>query len=112
MINFLAPYLSPRATMVPLSWLMVTKKISTPQLNTHISVPFFIRHKRMVPSFEPETTISLSGDIEEHQTYKKYIYKKFNLVKLPAKNKKFTDILKPFLNTFEYNDLNAFSRSL
>ena len=70
MINFRAPYLSPRATMVPLSCDIVTKKMSIPQLKTHISEPFFIRQSRMVPSLEPETTISLSGEMDEHQTWR------------------------------------------
>ena len=68
MINLRVPNLSPRATMVPLSRDIVTEKISTPQLKTHISVPFFILQSRIVPSLDPEIMISLSIDMSQHQT--------------------------------------------
>ena len=54
--------------MVPLSLLMVTLKTSTPVLKAHISLPLLHLHRRMVPSRDPETIISLSAEIAEHQT--------------------------------------------
>ena len=54
--------------MVDLSRDMVTWKMSTPALKLQISVPVFNLQRRMVLSRDPDTTISLSGEMAQHHT--------------------------------------------
>lgn len=68
MINFRAPILSARATMVCLLLLRRTRKTSTPALIAATWAPSPVRHSRIVRSREPEATSSLSFDIVQHHT--------------------------------------------
>lgn len=55
--------------MVPRSWLIVMWKTSTPALKAQISLPVLNCHRRIVPSRDPDTTISLSEEMAAHQTW-------------------------------------------